>query len=252
MIKILIIDDEPAASNMLHLLINKVYQQPKEVMVCNKPGDALTIIPYWQPSLLMLDIEMPEMNGFDLLNKIQQPSFDVVFTTAYDAYAIKAIRCSALDYLLKPIDATELELALEKHALRKQEGKQTDTPLIKNLLQHLGKPAHIPLQLALPSAEGTVIVSADTIVRLEALSNYTHFYFTNRKPLLVSRTMKEYEEMLHDQGFFRIHKSHMVNRQYVMEIKRDMLLLLTNGDTVPIARRKKELLDVMQFMSIGK
>jgi two-component system, LytTR family, response regulator len=115
MIRILIVDDEAAASNMLRLLIEKQLPAQKEIQCVNSPREALNIIPAFKPTLLMLDIEMPEMNGFDLLNQLGSWDFDLIFTTAYDRYAIKAIRFSALDYLLKPIDIVDLQNALNRH-----------------------------------------------------------------------------------------------------------------------------------------
>ena len=124
MTKILIVDDEPAASNILKMLIEKHVPVTKEIKTCNSPEEGLKIIQEWQPDLLMLDIEMPSMNGFDLLNRVGNSDFDVVFTTAYDKYAIKAIRFSALDYLLKPVDIAELQNAINKHVIKKFEPPQ--------------------------------------------------------------------------------------------------------------------------------
>src|SRR5688572_4708827 len=134
MTKILIVDDEPAASNILKMLIEKHVSATKDIRTCHSPEEALEIIQEWQPGLLMLDIEMPNMNGFDLLNRVGNSDFDVVFTTAYDKYAIKAIRFSALDYLLKPVDIAELQNAINKHIIKKIQAPQEQQKLVSNLI----------------------------------------------------------------------------------------------------------------------
>ena len=238
--KILIVDDEAAASNILRMLIEKHIPASKEIKTCNTPEEALEIIPVWQPNLLMLDIEMPNMNGFDLLNRVGNSDFDVIFTTAYDKYAIKAIRFSALDYLLKPVDITELQNAVNKHIVKKFQPPREQQKLVTNLINNLQQKDQTGFKLALSTTEGVFFFIPSEIVRLEGENNYTRFYFANQKPMLVSRTLKEYEDILAEHDFIRAHKSHLVNKKYVKHLDKEGLLWLTDGSHIAVSRRKKE------------
>lgn len=240
MIKILIVDDEAGASNMLRLLIEKQVAVQKEVVCVNSPQEALELIPQFKPTLLMLDIEMPGMNGFDLLNRLGSWDFDLIFTTAYDRYAIKAIRFSALDYLLKPIDIVDLQNALSRHIVRREHGLKKQDDLINNLLTNLKQKDGTHFKLALSTTEGTFFFDPKDIIRLEGESNYTRFFFSNHKPVLVSKTLKEYEELLTPYEFIRVHKSYLVNRAYVQHMDRDGGLWLSDGSHILVSRRKKD------------
>ena len=240
MTKILIVDDEPAASNILKMLIEKHVPVTKDIRTCNSPEEALRIIQEWQPGLLMLDIEMPNMNGFDLLNRVGSSDFDVIFTTAYDKYAIKAIRFSALDYLLKPVDIAELQNAINKHIIKKFQPPQEQQKLVSNLINNLQQKDQTGFKLALSTTEGVFFFIPSEIIRLEGESNYTRFYFASQKPMLVSRTLKEYEEILAEHDFIRAHKSHLVNKKFVKHLDKEGLLWLTDGSHIIVSRRKKE------------
>jgi two-component system LytT family response regulator len=240
MTRILIVDDEPAASNILKMLIEKHVPAAKDIKTCNSPEEALKIIGEWEPNLLMLDIEMPNMNGFDLLNRVGNSDFDVVFTTAYDKYAIKAIRFSALDYLLKPVDIAELQNAINKHIIKKFQPPQEQQKLVSNLISNLQQKDQTGFKLALSTTEGVFFFIPSEIIRLEGESNYTRFYFANQKPMLVSRTLKEYEDILAEHDFIRAHKSHLVNKKFVKHLDKEGLLWLTDGSHIIVSRRKKE------------
>ncbi len=240
MIRILIVDDEPSAGNILKLLIEKHIPADKEILCCNNPQEAFAIIESFQPTLLMLDIEMPHINGFDLLNRIGSWDFDVVFTTAYDKYAIKAIRFAALDYLLKPVDIVDLRNAINRHIVKKQYPPQQQQQLVDNLLTNLRQKDQSSFKLALNTMEGVFFFEARDIIRLEGENNYTRFYFKDQKPILVSRTLKEYEEILLEHDFIRAHKSHLVNKKYVKHLDKEGLLWLTDGSHILVSRRKKE------------
>jgi len=246
MIKILIVDDEVSAGNILELLIEKHITGEKEVRVCQSPEMAMEIIASFRPSLIMLDIEMPHMNGFDLLNRIGQWDFDVIFTTAYDKYAIRAIRFSALDYLLKPIDIPDLQNAIHRHIVRKNIYPQEQRKLVDNLISNLQQKDQSSFTLALSTMEGFFFYDPKDIVKCEADDNYTHFYFVNGKPLIVSKTLKEFEDILADHGFMRVHKSYLVNMHYVVRLDKEGLLWLKDGSYVAVSRRrKKEVLDIL-------
>lgn len=247
MLKILIIDDEPSAGNILRLLIEKHVGGTKESRVCGSPEQALEIIPVFKPGLLMLDIEMPNMNGFDLLNRVGSWDFDVIFTTAYDKYAIKAIRFSALDYLLKPIDILDLQNAINRHIIKKemQPGKQQE--LVNNLINNLQQKDASSFKLALSTMDGFFFYDPKDILRCEGDNNYTHFYFIDQKPLIVSRTLKEFEDILAEHGFLRVHKSHLVNSRYVVRLDKDGMLWLADGNSLVVSRRRKD--DVLAYLS---
>lgn len=250
MIRILIVDDEPSAGNVLKVLIEKNIAGQKEIRVCSSAMDALELIPLFRPGLLMLDIEMPHMNGFDLLNRAGYSDCDVIFTTAYDKYAIKAIRFSALDYLLKPIDIVELQNAINRHIIRKQWLPDQQRELVNNLISNLQQQDTSSFKLALSTMEGVYFFAPEQILRCEGDNNYTHFYFTDRSPLIVSKTLKEYEEILADHGFMRVHKSHLVNIVYVARLDRENVLWMSDGSHIGVSRRRKE--DVLQMLSRKK
>lgn len=239
-VRILIVDDEEAAGNILQLLIEKHIPGEKNIRYCNSPEEALAVLPEFKPSLVMLDIEMPGMNGFDFLNKAVNWDFDVIFTTAYDKYAIKAIRFSALDYLLKPVDIIDLQNAVNRHIIKKEFKPQQQEKLVDNLISNLKQKDISAFKLALSTMEGVFFFEPAQIIRCEGENNYTRFYFPDRKPLLVSRTMKEFEDILTEHDFIRVHKSHLVNRKYVRHLDKDDLLWLNDGSHIAVSRRKKE------------
>ena len=241
MTRILVVDAEVAGSTILKMLIEKHIPAAKEVKTCNSPEEALNIIAEWQPNLLMLDIEMPNMNGFDLLNRTGNADFDVIFTTAYDKYAIKAIRFSALDYLLKPVDITELQNAVNKHLVKKEFYKPKEQQqLVSNLISNLQQKDQSGFKLAVSTSEGVFFFTPAEIIRLEGESNYTRFYFASQKPMIVSRTLKDYEDILAEHDFIRAHKSHLVNKKFVKHFDKEGLLWLTDGSHIVVSRRKKE------------
>jgi two-component system LytT family response regulator len=240
MIKILIVDDEAASGNLLKILIEKHIPVAAEIKYCDTAKAALEIAPSFNPTLVMLDIEMPGMNGFDFLNMATHCSFDVIFTTAYDSYAIKAIRFSALDYLMKPVDIVELQNAVNRHII-KQQGRQANQHLlVNNLINNLQQKNQHHFKLALSTMEGVSFFSPSEIMYCEGENNYTRFVFTKNKPMLVSKTLGEYEDLLTEHGFLRIHKSHLVNPQYISKIERDGVLLMHDGKQLTISKRRKE------------
>lgn len=239
MVKILIVDDEAAAGNILKILIEKHISVPAEIRYCSSAKEALEILPVFNPTVVMLDIEMPNLNGFDFLNMATQNNFDVIFTTAYDQYAIKAIRFSALDYLLKPIDVLELQNAINRHIIKQQ--NQDQHLLVNNLLTNLQQKDPKDFKLALSTTEGVFFYAPDEILYCEGENNYTRFIFTKNKPMLVSKTLGEYEDLLTEHGFLRIHKSHLVNANYVSKVDREGTLLMTDGRQLTISKRRKEM-----------
>lgn len=248
MINILIVDDEQSAVRILKLLIEKHISVDKQIEISGNPAEALELMKTFKPTLVMLDIEMPGMNGFDFMNRASEWDFDVIFTTAYDKYAIKAIRFSALDYLLKPIDIVELKNAINRHIVKQQSApRPSQQPLVDNLMYNLKQDNQQQFKLALSTSDGVFLYDPAEIILLEGSSNYTKFFFSNQRSLIVSKTMKEYEEILTDHHFLRVHKSYLVNKMHVIKVDKEAILELSNQMHIPVSRRKKA--EILQWFS---
>lgn len=217
-------------------MLERYVPEITSIQSTNDVQEGIALVSSFQPDLLFLDIQMPVMTGFELLKKLPAINLNVIFTTAHDQFAIQAIRFSALDYLLKPIDADELKAAVQKFI----QLKAVSGPLYHNLLTNISVQDKKDYKLALPTSQGTFFYKTEEISRLEGEGNYTKFFFTTGKTLLTSRTLKEYEEILSGHGFIRIHKSHIVNRQHVVNLTSEGLLVLTDGAKVEISRRRRE------------
>lgn len=239
MIKALIIDDEPAAVKTLTLLLAHYAPEITELKSANDPHDGLRLIKTYKPDLLFLDIQMPLMTGFGLLKQLPEINFNIIFTTAHDQYAIEAIRFSALDYLMKPIDGEELQQAISRY-INKISPAGINKSLYNNFLHNVHATDRKSFKLALPTTQGTFFYTTEEIIRLEGESNYTKFFFTGNKTLLTSKTLKEYEEILCNHGFIRVHKSHIVNKIHVINSNSDNTLTLSDDSRVEISRRRKE------------
>lgn len=239
MIKAIIIDDEPDCCEVLSILLEKYCPQVKVLASCNSAADAITQLSKNEADLVFLDVEMPHMNGFELLEKLPQINFQLIFTTSYDQYAIKAIRFSALDYLLKPVDREELQAAVRKaeERIKKHLPQQLEI-----LLQKINKPANTINRIALPTMEGLQLIPLDTIISCASSSNYTILSLKENQKLIVSRTLKEIEEMLEDHHFLRVHHSYLVNLNEVRKyIKGEGgVLIMSDGSSVDVSRSRKE------------
>ena len=238
-IKALIIDDEPAAVKTLSLMVQHYLPQIAELKSTTDPHEGLFLLKSFEPQLLFIDIQMPVMSGFELLKQVPQINFNIIFTTAHDAYAIEAIRFSALDYLLKPIDADELVNAFNRF-IQKLNSNSGSQPLYNNFMYNLNVSDKKDFKLALPTLQGTFFYKPDEIVRLEGEGNYTKFFFADKTTFLTSRTLREYEVILESHGFIRIHKSHLVNKAYVVNYTADGMLTMADGSKVEISRRRKD------------
>ena len=238
MLKALIIDDEDWARKVLSRLLKTNFPEITELQIASGPEEGLVLIQSFQPDLLFLDVEMPQMNGFDVLNALDNRSFDVIFTTAYNHYAIQAIRFSALDYLLKPIDLEELRSAFNRFLKKRQEGLRKD-PLYRNLLSNLREGDAQQFKLAIPSQQGTTFYRPSEIIRCEGERNYTHFYLTGNRRVISSHTLKEYEDLLSDHGFVRVHKSHLINMAFVQSFQTSGLITMSDQSEVEVARRRR-------------
>ena len=239
MIKSLIIDDEQKASDVLRLMIERFVPSITEVQTCNDARNAAAMIHHIQPDIVFLDIRMPFLDGFEVLEQIKSKPFKVIFTTAYNEYSIQAIRFSAFDYLLKPVDAEDLIGAITRYmGTREELGFQPER--LKNILQNIDAGNSKQFKLALPSREGVYFISPSEIIRLEASGAYTRFFCMNNKQYITSKVLGDYEELLEPHGFIRTHKSHLVNRNFISFINHEGHAVLIDNSTVEISRRKKE------------
>lgn len=241
MIKAVIIDDEVYACQVLATLLIKHCPDVTISAIVQDPREAVTIIENTKPQLVFLDIEMPHMNGFELLEKFRPTPFDVIFTTSYDQYAIKAIKFSALDYLLKPVDANELKIAIQKF---RDQSAPVSPQQFEILLAKLQQPASTSTRIALPTMEGLQIIQISNIIFCSSSSNYTILTLKDKQRLTVSKTLKEIEEMLEDHRFLRVHHSFLVNLDEIKKYFRGEggSLLMSDGSSVDVSRSKKELL----------
>lgn len=239
-IKAIIVDDEKRCVDMLRLDLGKYCPEVEILVGFTSPKEALLEIKKTKPDLLFLDVEMPWMNGFELLELLGEPSFEVIFTTAYDQFAVKAFQFSAIDYLLKPINPEDLKKAVEKVH------QKMDLPLTQSRVQVLmknlkGSPARMA-RIVLPVSDGYEFVCTGDILYCNADGNYTKVFFSDRKPLLISRQLKDMEQLLGDQGFFRVHQSHLVNLSHISNYTRGDggYVTMDDGASLNVARAKKE------------
>jgi two-component system LytT family response regulator len=242
MVKAIIIDDELHCINTLIMLLKAYCPDVSVVAVCQSPMEGKNAIETLKPDLVFLDIEMPEMNGFKLLEQLHDIFFALIFTTGYDQYAIKAIKFSALDYLMKPIDPNELMGAVKKV----QEQRHLPfTEQFQMLLKQIHDKNHQFNKLAVPASDGFELISIDQLMWCNADDNYTHFYLKNKTTIMACRTLKEVEELLRGFDFFiRVHHSHIVNLKEVTRYVRGEggYLVLSDGTKVNVSRTRKDIL----------
>jgi two-component system LytT family response regulator len=240
-IKAVIIDDEAHNVENIQALLGQYCPLVEVSGTANSAAAGSALLYAHKPDLLFLDIQMPEQNGFDLLRSLSTHDFEVIFVTAYDQYAIQAMRFAATDYLLKPVDISELQAAVDK-AIEQRKLKVQNQQL-ENLLQLLQAGQNKSEQrIALASTKETRFVKMDEILRCESSNNYTTFYLTSGESMLVSKPIYEYEDLLKGHGFMRCHQSHLVNEKFVKSWRKELgdFLLLTDGTEVPISRAKKD------------
>ena len=244
----LIVDDERRSRETLASLIEKYCPVLKVIGFADSAATGAEAIKLQSPDLVFLDIEMPFGSGFDMLEKLGDYSFEVVFTTAYDQYALRAFKFSALDYLLKPIDRDDLIEAVgrvEKRVSKKQNSLSKEANEHLEVLLHNIKNKHLHAsKIALPTSDGIVFVQVNDIIRCESERNYTNFYMSGGEKILITRTLKEFELMLTDFDFFRVHHSHLINLAYVKRyIKSDGgSLMMIDESIVQISRKYKDVL----------
>jgi len=240
MITAVIIDDEANNIENLQLIIGQYCPDVQIAATAENAADGIKIIDRHQPDLVLLDIQMPQQSGFDLLSALPGIKFEVIFITAYDKYGIQAIKFSALDYLLKPINIQEFQQAIAKARQRIQDKKKNYS--IENLLEYVRTGTKEP-KIALPTLKETMYVKITDVIRCEAANNYTTFYLQNQEEVIVCKTLKEFADLLKPHDFIRTHQSHLVNLHCVKSyLKEDGgTLLLENLHKVPISRQNREI-----------
>ncbi len=243
-LRCVLIEDEPDNRQNLRLMIGSYCPQLEIVAEAGSVEEGLKVVRQTRPELIFLDVELGDGTGFDLLAGLQGQEANVIFVTAYTHYAIKAIKFNAVDYIMKPIDIGELCQAVDK-ASRKTEAKDS-LHKIRNLISNLGTADNGSKRIALASVDALKMVEVRNIIRLEGENNYTRFHFKGEAPMLVSKTIKEYEGMLQDYDFFRVHQSHLINMAYVASyIKGEGgYVVMNDGTQVTVSRhRKQELME---------
>ncbi len=238
-ISAILIDDELSSLQNLQQKLIEFCPDVKVIATTQKPEDAILLIQQHKPDVIFLDIEMPRMNGFRMLDEINEFDFEIIFTTAYNHYAVDAIRMSAFDYLMKPIAIKDLQNAIERLAKRQQLQTKDKLGVLKNSLQNTKSQEE---KIILPTSEGMEFIAINTILHIESSSNYSKIYFVGGKSILVTKLLKDFEEILLPYRFYRIHNSHLINLKYIEKyIRTDGgQVLLSNGTIIDISRRKKE------------
>jgi two-component system LytT family response regulator len=239
MLKTVLVDDEVNALEALEWKLNR-YIGDIQIIKCSSPVEAIEVIQKEKPDLVFLDIEMPEMDGFTMLQKLTFTNFDLIFTTAHDEFALKAIKVSAIDYLLKPVDKDELISAVEKVKISRKENKLEDK--LQSLFSHLNTTEKINI-----SADGKIyLLDKKDVIMLKSDKSYTTIFLVDKKEILVTKTLKEVEKKFDYPEFFRVHNSYLINTNHVKEYLKSMggELIMSNGMSASISRNKKnELLD---------
>jgi two-component system LytT family response regulator len=238
MLKTIIVDDEPYCCETITTLLED-NPDVKVFAVCHNGSDAIKAIQEYSPDLVFLDVEMPKMNGFEMLEQIPIVNFEIIFTTSYDQYALKAIRLSAIDYLLKPVDENELNQAVQKVIRRSQK------PIVEQLeilLQKVNQPKTPVNKIALPTMEGFQMIRIDTIISCESDNNYTKLKLKDDRKMVVCRTLKEMEELLEEHSFIRVHRCFLANLNEIEKFVRGEggYLIMSDGSSVDVSRNKKE------------
>lgn len=240
MIRAIIIDDEVQSREIIHEIV-KLYCTGIEIVA---EGDSvksgIEAITRYKPDLVLLDIKMPDGTGFDLLRKILPVSFQLIFITAFEEFAIKAFKYNAIDYLTKPIDPIEFKDAMDKVSRSMDSGHVNDR-LVNLLNDYVKQPRPDNQKIILKAADVIHVVDIDNIIRCESDRNYTAFYMKDKEVILISKSIKAFSDNLEEHNFFRIHNSHLINLNYLKKFKKeDLVCILSDGSIIPVAYRKRD------------
>jgi len=244
MLRAVIVDDEPHVREALAELLRQYCSSVEVVGTAADVASGIDVIGATNPDIVFLDIEMPGRNGFELLAAFSPIPFQVVFVTAYDRYAIRAIKLSALDYLLKPVNPLELQAAVAKAIATKGTAAMT-SPVTPGQIELIGDHPRsgAPTRVVVPTEKGFVVVAVDDIIRIRSESNYSRLYLRDGTQVVSSRTLGEYEELLLDAGFFRVHHSHLINMRHVAGYHKGKggSVIMSDGSEVEVSVRRRDL-----------
>lgn len=239
LLRAILVDDEQNSLENLQNKLQKYCPVVKILAALQNPEEAVSVVSIQKPDVIFLDIEMPKMNGFRFVETLIDYEGEIIFITAYNQFAIEAMRISAFDYLVKPVSIDDLQNAISR--LQEQRTKHTKERL--NILkQSIGEQKSQENKIAVPTNEGLEFIVIKNIVRIESSTNYSRLYLINRQPLLVTKLLKDFEELLTPYRFFRVHNSHLINLNYISKYIRGEggHVVMENGDVVDVSRRKKE------------
>ena len=238
-VRAILVDDERSSLENLHQKLTEFCPDISVIGMMEKPEDAILAIRQQKPDVIFLDIEMPRMSGIRMLDELPDYNGEIIFTTAYNHYAVDAIRISAFDYLVKPVSIPDLQNAIARLVRSKQHetGERLDI-----LRQSLSENKSQEDKIAVPTNEGLEFLQIKTIIHIESSSNYSRIFLDNGKQMLVTRLLKDFEDILTPYRFYRVHNSHLINLNYIRKYIRGEggQVVLQNGDVVDVARRKKE------------
>lgn len=237
----ILVDDEPDGIKTLEKLIKRHCPEVHVAGTCSNASAARTMITDIKPDVVFLDIQMPGTTGLELLAQLTPKAFEVVFVTAYNQYMLQALQYSAVDYLLKPVDEDRLIEAVQRVSMRIKEGRQDEK--IGALLHNISKTGNpLEMRLCLPTQKGFMVLRLEEIIYCRAERSYTEFILIGNKTVLVSRPLADYDELLKDTSFLRVHKSYLINLHHVREYQRGEggLVVLSNSDEIEVSRRRKD------------
>jgi two-component system LytT family response regulator len=237
--KAILVDDEKNALEMLEWMLQKNCPEVEIIAMCDSPLEGLEKIKTLKPDVIFLDIEMPQLNGFDLLERLGKHDSDVIFTTAYNQFAIKAFKVCALDYLLKPIDPEDLKVAVQKALTKKN---KVSAEQLEMLLSYMKPEKPKSKRVALTASDHLIFVETEKIIYCESDSNYTIFFLADGQKIIVSKTLKDVEEILEGSDFFRVHASYLINMKHVSKFTRGDggYVVMSNNQHITVSRKKKD------------
>jgi len=243
-IRAILIDDEMTSLQNLKQKLEEFCKQVTIVAATQKPEEAIPLIRSSKPDVLFLDIEMPKMSGFRMLEELGDYDAEIIFTTAYNHYAVDAMRISAFDYLVKPVAIEELENAVKRLTEKKATHTQERLHILKDSMNEVKSQEN---KIAVPVSDGFEFVIIKNILRIESSSSYSRIFFVDGRSTLVTKLLKDFEDILTPFHFFRVHNSHLINLNYIKKYLRGVggQVLMENGDLIDVSRRKKE-----EFISI--
>jgi len=244
MLKVIIIDDDASARNFIEKIITSNFKDLQVVSKAINVETGLQAIQSFSPDIVFLDVDMPDGTGFDLLQKIPEINFKLIFVTAHSEFAIKAIKFSALDYILKPIDVIELTETIIK--IKKIVKKEEQNLKISAILNNLNNNSENK-KIVLNTSDNIFVVNTKDIIKCSSEGNYTTFYLNNKQKIVISKTLKEYDNLLSDYGFLRIHRSHLININYIEKYsKENSILYMKDNSQIPVSYRKKD--ELLKFL----